>query len=304
MRNREQLSKLEQQYLSNKLTGWKIVSFFLPGLWQIWSRRRWLWWWWLCIALCLGFLWYITWDSKAMEWAGCISWLINVILTLVKFTEKAYRHDMPYFQKYLNEYGKLNSWNESNWNNNYEEPSLSNMNKKSEEDNEKIQNHGTVNKKNWYIVIFIIWVLILLTWVGFFVSTKYVSKEFIYQETKECNKLKDDIKLMSSLNIDDEICQKGDWRSIIECWNKEATQEIFYSPKLNECIVVTNRHKIKWMTSSYIAEYEHNNNKYHCRIYRNWEEIKEFSNLSYNENCSDKFKSTFQKEIEKLKHWY
>lgn len=110
MREREQLSAWEKDYISSRLTGWKVASFFLPGLWQMWSKRWWLFRWWLCITLWLGLLWYATWDSDAMEWAGRISWLINVILTLVKFTEKAYRHDMSYFKPYLDEYHKM-YWN-------------------------------------------------------------------------------------------------------------------------------------------------------------------------------------------------
>ncbi len=110
MREREQLTAWEKDYISSRLTGWKVVSFFLPGLWQMWSRRRWLFWWWICIALWLWLLGYATWDSEAMNWAGWISWLINVILTLVKFSEKAYKHDMPYFQRYLDDYAKMNGW--------------------------------------------------------------------------------------------------------------------------------------------------------------------------------------------------
>lgn len=110
MREREQLSTWEKDYISSRLTGWKVVSFFLPGLWQMWSKRWWLFRWWMCITLWLGLLWYATWDSEAMNWAGRISWLINVILTLIKFTEKAYQHDKPYFQRYLDEYAELNWW--------------------------------------------------------------------------------------------------------------------------------------------------------------------------------------------------
>ena len=110
MREREELSLWERDYLSSKITGWKVASFFFPGLWQIWSKRRWLFWWWTLIAVWLGLL-AIAWGGgNSIEWAGTISWLLNVILTLVKFTEKAYRHDMPYFQRYLDEYAELNRW--------------------------------------------------------------------------------------------------------------------------------------------------------------------------------------------------
>lgn len=110
MREREELSAWEREYLSSKITGWKVASFFFPGLWQIWSRRRWLFWGWTLLAVWLGLLAVAAWDGEGTEAAGFLSWLINVILTLVKFTEKAYRHDMPYFQRYLNEYAELNWW--------------------------------------------------------------------------------------------------------------------------------------------------------------------------------------------------
>lgn len=107
MREREELSAWEREYLSSKITGWKVVSFFFPGLWQIWSRRRWLFWGWTLLAVWLGLLAVAAWDGEGTEAAGFLSWLINVILTLVKFTEKAYRHDTPYFQRYLDEYAIL-----------------------------------------------------------------------------------------------------------------------------------------------------------------------------------------------------
>ena len=33
-----------------------------------------------------------------------------MILTLINFTKEAYKHDMPYFQRYLDEYAELNFW--------------------------------------------------------------------------------------------------------------------------------------------------------------------------------------------------
>lgn len=111
MREREDLSIWEQQYLSSKLTGWKVVTFFLPWLSQMWCKRWWLFRWGALISGWLILLWWVVWGGAAIRWAGYIWWIINVVLTLVKFTEKAYKHDMPYFQKHLDVYAKLNGEN-------------------------------------------------------------------------------------------------------------------------------------------------------------------------------------------------
>lgn len=153
-----------------------------------------------------------------------------------------------------------------------------------------------MNKKNWDIIIFIVWALILIAWIVFFISTKYVSKEFIYQETKECNKLKGTVEIFEEEN-------ENSRRKII-WWVSETTKEIFYSPKWNECVAVSDMHTIKWISSEKTEKYT-KEGSYKCNIYMNKEKIKEYD-ISYrsDEDCDDKLENLFTKRVESLKRWY
>lgn len=110
MREREDLSLWEQKYISKKIIGWKILSVFLPWLWLIWSKRRKLFWRLLWISLWLALLCGVAWDSELTQVVNGILFIVTIVLTLVKFTEKAYKHDATYFQRYLDEYQMINWW--------------------------------------------------------------------------------------------------------------------------------------------------------------------------------------------------
>lgn len=114
MKQWEELTVWEKNYIDSNLTGWKFISFFIPWLWQIWSKRWWLFRWQLWFFIWLRYLLTPSRQSgKTIPWPWMIIiwWIINIVLTLNNFTEEAYKSDMPYFQKYLDAYAKMNGAN-------------------------------------------------------------------------------------------------------------------------------------------------------------------------------------------------
>lgn len=168
------------------------------------------------------------------------------------------------------------------------------------------------SKKSVRIILLVIIWVILVIWIIVFICNNYVSKEYIFEQTIECNKLWN--TLWSLYNED---CGKiEDSMKKAECeysWWK-TIKEIFYNPKRNECAVAYYDYSngfvaylIKWMSSNnsnlYLGFEEDN----YCKFYKNGEEIKKIK-LSdgwwYEEPCSDRLESVWLKEIKKLKRWY
>ena len=98
LRNWEDLSVGEQSFIIRKMQWMKILTVFFTWIWLMRSKRWWAFFW--CMAISL--IWLFWWPF------GLISVIITRIIALVNFSKEAYKHDKPYFQKYLNEYNQLN----------------------------------------------------------------------------------------------------------------------------------------------------------------------------------------------------
>ena len=97
-RSWEELTLEEQKYISKKLSWWRILTVFLTQWWLIRCKRRWDLSWYLIIGLIL---------MLTLPPLGFIFCIIARIIVLSNFSKEAYKHDMPYFQKYLDEYAEL-----------------------------------------------------------------------------------------------------------------------------------------------------------------------------------------------------
>ena len=173
-----------------------------------------------------------------------------------------------------------------------------------------------MKKKGWDTAALCIWIIVFLLWLGAFIFTKFYGNsvsliepprerlEYINQRNQECKKLMDNLEFL------DKDCnsKEDDWEfwkcalSVIS--DKQKVQEVFYSPKLDECVAIMNDYKIRWIASKSIDKYTHNNDDYHCRIYKNWEEYKKYELKTYDVYCKDRLDELFQKEVDKLRSWY
>jgi len=101
MKDRNELSEKEQQYISKKLAWERILTFFFTWIWLIRCKRRWDFFWCLIIVFILWSIW--------TDWVELICLLITRLIALINFSKKAYEHDKNYFQKYLKEFSQLDN---------------------------------------------------------------------------------------------------------------------------------------------------------------------------------------------------
>lgn len=177
-------------------------------------------------------------------------------------------------------------------------------------------------KKGWDTLALWIWIIVFILWLGAFIFTEIygngivlveppranVSQEFIYQETKECNKMKDTIKE----NLLDECSNEYDWASentieYIQCRRKDI-EEIFYSPVKNECLATyhyASMYFIRWITTNKFDRYEAVQDSNLCFIYKNWEEIKKAELAEWvkywEDPCYPRIQEVWLDEIAELK---
>ena len=99
IRNRDELSIVEQNFISGTLYGMKIFTVFFTWIWLIRCKR----WGDLVLCLVIAFILAFFWT-----WGIVIAVILTRLIALVEFSKDAYEHDKKYFQKYLDEYARLN----------------------------------------------------------------------------------------------------------------------------------------------------------------------------------------------------
>ena len=172
-----------------------------------------------------------------------------------------------------------------------------------------------MGKKDWDSLILYVWIIVLLIWSSVFIYFRFffewitfieppqLNEEYINEQNEKCRAMRDSLNFLSEDCEWDEIGMLKNIKR--DCFSKKILKEIFYSPKLHECVVAYVYHE-RYTTRSIenqkiIDEYTFDWSMDKCSFYKNWEIIDKYDTPIYWIQCKDDIKFLWEYKLGELK---
>ena len=172
-----------------------------------------------------------------------------------------------------------------------------------------------MKKNSWDTIALYVWIIVLVVWILVFVWIRFLdswitfvepprlSDEYIREQDQKCKAMRESLDFLSEDCAWNEIGMFKNFKK--DCFKKNILKEIFYSPKLHECVVAfvyDERYITRWIeTEKIINEYAYKWMMDKCSFYKDWKIIEEYNEPIHGPQCIDDLEFMWEYVLGELK---